>query len=250
MNEPDSELPPQLTRLLVQHQAPPGLRRRVRFMLDQHAQSPPPFQRPVRRWFNFAGLGRPDGRWVNWGAGVAMGLAFGVLLSAGWWQFQSRDNLSQQFNQQLVANHVRSLMLDHKIDIASSDQHAVKPWFLGKLDYAPVVVDLTAAGFPLQGGRLDYLEGRSVAVLVYGRGKHVINLFVRPTENPTPSQASASPATRQGYNLLGWSSANMQFWAVSDANSGDLRQFMSALREAQQASAALPFAAPAGPVAN
>ena len=252
MNDPDSDLPPELKRLLVQHQAPPGLRRRVRFMLDQHTQPLEPlrFQRPARSWFKDAWAGRRTGPWLNLGAGLALGLVSGVMLSAGWLHVQSQDNVAQQFSQQLLANHVRSLMLDHKIDIASSDQHTVKPWFIGKLDYAPVVIDLAAAGFPLLGGRLDYLDGRSVAVLVYGRGRHVVNLFVRPDGNPASSQAPASAATRQGYNMLGWSRTNMQFWAVSDANSGDLWQFMTALREAQQAPAAAPVGARSGTGAN
>ena len=135
-----------------------------------------------------------------------------------------RPPSSEQFlATQLIASHVRSLMADHLTDVASSDQHTVKPWLDTKLDFAPPVVDLSAEGFPLIGGRLDYLDNRPVAALVYGRGKHFINLFVWPAA----SNESKAPKTitREGYQLLHWADPDFNYWAVSDVNVNDLQTF-------------------------
>ena len=128
-------------------------------------------------------------------------------------------------NQLLAANvlaaHIRSLNGMHLLDVPSSDQHTVKPWFDGKLDFAPVVKEVE--GFPLLGGRLEYFEGHSAAALVYGRRKHVINLFVWPSAAPAGEVTQA----RNGYHLHSWSSSGMAYWAVSDLNETELRQFVS-----------------------
>jgi anti-sigma factor RsiW len=124
---------------------------------------------------------------------------------------------------QIVSSHIRSLMLNHATDVLSSDQHTVKPWFDGKLDYSPPVPDLTAEGFPLIGGRLDYVSGRAVAALVYQRRKHIISVYVLPGALPV----SQSPLTQNGYNVIGWTANGMTFWAVSDVNREELSQFVS-----------------------
>src|SRR5215471_9580351 len=124
---------------------------------------------------------------------------------------------------QLIASHVRSLMANHLTDVASSDQHTVKPWLDTKLDFAAPVVDLSGEGFPLIGGRLDYLDNRPVAALVYGRRKHFINLFVWPAAS---DEAKAPKAiTRDGYQLLHWADSDFNYWAVSDVNINDLQLF-------------------------
>ena len=126
---------------------------------------------------------------------------------------------------ELVDTHVRSLIGDHLMDVRSTDQHTVKPWFAGKTDFAPRVPDLASAGFPLLGGRIDYIHGHTTAALVYGRRRHVVNVFIWPAPG-----ADAAPAARQynGYSLLHWSAGGLSYWAVTDATSADLDQLRKA----------------------
>jgi anti-sigma factor RsiW len=121
----------------------------------------------------------------------------------------------------IVDAHLRSLQPGHLEDVISTDQHTVKPWFDGKVDFAPPVRDFTEQGFPLQGGRLDVVDNRTVAALVYGRRKHVVNVFVWPT-----SEKDATPGTGsiQGYQWIDWRKRGMEFYAVSDAAASDLDQ--------------------------
>jgi mycothiol system anti-sigma-R factor len=210
------------------HRAPAELRRRIQSSLveasngaSKGAARARPQQRPRTLMFL--------SQW-NW-----LGLAAAIILVAiTLFNFLPRPAKPGQFLvTQLVAGHVRSLMANHLTDVASSDQHTVKPWLDTKLDFAPTVLDLAADGFPLIGGRLDYLENRQVAALVYQRRKHFINLFVWPL----PSERSSAPQTlaRDGYHLVHWTDADLNYWAVSDVSENDLQEF-KALFQKQQAS--------------
>ena len=126
---------------------------------------------------------------------------------------------------ELVDNHVRSLIGDHLTDVQSTDQHTVKPWFAGKIDFAPRVVDLTAKGFPLLGGRVDYIRGHTSAALVYGRRRHFMNLFIWPAGTSDAGHASHQ---YNGYSLLHWVSGGLSYWAVTDAAASDLEAFRQA----------------------
>jgi anti-sigma factor RsiW len=130
----------------------------------------------------------------------------------------------------VLASYVRSEMLPaHRLDVESSNQHTVKPWFAGKIDFAPLVPDLSDQGFSLIGGRLDYLDNRGVAVLVYQRRKHIIDLFIRPSAEA--AEATSRAQAFQGYHLFHWSQAGMTYWAVSDLNLAELQEFVQQVQQ-------------------
>jgi len=134
--------------------------------------------------------------------------------------------------QEIVASHIRSLQPGHLFDVESTDQHTVKPWFDGKLDFAPPVRDLADQGFPLVGGRLDYVGHRSVAALVYQRRKHIINVYVWPENSGDVTRdMSEQQATIDGYNLINWRYGEMEFCAVSDVNMQDLQNLAQLLKQ-------------------
>ena len=209
------------------YKAPAELRERIQSSLREEMVA-----RPMRN----VGRGvqplfptrQPGPRTVLFGASWNwLALAAAILLAAiiSWNllpQLQ-RPGTDQLLATQLIASHVRSLMANHLTDVASSDQHTVKPWLDTKLDFAPPVVDLASEGFPLIGGRLDYLDNRPVAALVYQRRKHFINVFVWPGQ-----AAAARPAmamSHQGYQLLHWADPDFNYWVVSDVSANDLQTF-------------------------
>jgi len=187
--------------------APAELRQRIKSELPSPAKTVP--QRPVWTW-----------NWLTTAVSGAFAACLALLLMVT----QTRPSSEQQLAQEIVSSHIRSLMPGHVMDVVSTDQHTVKPWFNGKLDFSPPVKDLAAQEFPLVGGRLDYLGGRSVAALVFQRHKHIINLFVWPTKENGSKPTSVTPS--QGYNLIHWSEAKMTFWAVSDLNAKELMEFV------------------------
>ena len=158
----------------------------------------------------------------NWLA-LAAAIMSGALITAVFLPRMRPPNADQFLATQLIASHVRSLMANHLMDVPSSDQHTVKPWLDAKLDFAAPVADLSSQGFPLIGGRLDYLNNHSVAALVYQKRKHFVNLFIWPT---TPEDSTAQTMVeREGYHLVHWSDGDFTYWAVSDVNPSDLQNF-------------------------
>jgi anti-sigma factor RsiW len=155
-------------------------------------------------------------------------IAAACVLSAlaTWWIVGAAGEASR-LEQEVLAAHVRSLLQDSPIQVASSDAHTVKPWFAGRIDFSPEVKDLAAEGFPLLGGRLDYVGGRRVGAVVYKRRLHTVNVFMWPSASA--GDAAPSLVARNGYNLLAWSHGGVAYWAVSDLNASDLRQLQALL---------------------
>ena len=190
----------------VYHAAPPALHARIAAALPRERGATPRFS--VWAWWRAA---------ASLALLVVLAMGLGLVLR----QPDSEDRLARE----VVASHVRSLMADHLMDIASSDQHTVKPWIAGKLDFSPPVKDLAAQGYPLAGGRLDYLGERSVMALVYRRHGHAINLFAWPQSSAGDSGLRSE--AHRGYNLVHFSRAGMVFWAVSDLNPEELQAFVA-----------------------
>jgi len=164
--------------------------------------------------------------WARMGAAMAAVVALSMSLLVVMKAPSTNDLVAHE----VISSHVRSLMAEHLTDVRSTDQHTVKPWFTGRLDFAPPVRDFSSEGFALVGGRLDYLDNRQAAALVYQCRKHVINLFVWPAEQEQTSNVSVH--RWRGNQAYAWTQAGMQFWAVSDLNDNDLSQFTRLVRAA------------------
>lgn len=186
-------------RAIPRYQAPPELRAAIRRSLKHESRS---YWRPLA-------------------------IAASLLLAASMaWNFVQLRGHGELLAENILDAHVRSLIGTHLLDVESTDQHTVKPWFNGRLDFSPEVKDLAAEGFPLIGGRVDYLNARAVAALIYQRRKHVINLFTWPAAETGNAPARFS---RNGYNELHWTSGGMTFWAISDLGAAELDQFRQLL---------------------
>ncbi len=193
------------------HAVPSALVARIRARIDTSAAAAA--ETPRTNW-----------QWLRLGAVVAATALVTWVATTQLGAMRQDDIIAEQ----VITGHARALLTSHLTDVASSDQHTVKPWLSAKLDFSPPVVDLTADGFPLAGGRLDYLDNRPVAALVYRHRQHVIDLFVWPDAKANPSSAMKT-VSRQGYNVLHWTRADMTFWAISDLNQDELDAFARAL---------------------
>jgi anti-sigma factor RsiW len=200
--------------------APASLRTRINAMVPAAvpaARMPAPSRRTMLKGFAL-------GSFVS--SAVAASLVITIM----------RSDQAQRELGEVVSAHLRSLQGDHLTDVLTSDQHTVKPWFNGKLDVAPPVVDLTPEGFTLVGGRLDYINGRAVAAIVYRRRIHVLNLFVAAGAS---ADRGVKTETVHGYNVKFWSEQGLDFWVVSDINLEELQEFVDKFRTAARVSAAI-----------
>ena len=212
--------------------APPGLRSKIEAMID--AESRPAAARRRAWWARPVAPARAGAGWTasaapaGWTASAAGWSTAGLMtaVAASLMVAQWAGPPSATLQDQLVAGHVRSLEASHLIDVATSDRHVVKPWFNGKITFAPPVVDLADQGFPLVGGRLDYAGNQEVAALVYRRHAHVINLFIMPARaNPLGWLKHSAPTS---YSVVHWTHGGLDFWAVSDVDAGQLDAFHQA----------------------
>jgi anti-sigma factor RsiW len=196
-----------IRKKITRHTAPAQLQRSIQAALRKAAATES--QPPRIRW--------------NWMAVAASFLLF-ASLALNIASLRSRDSAARNtLAQEVLSSHLRSLMGTHLLDVPSSDQHTVKPWFNGKLSFSPDVRDFSSQGFRLVGGRVEYIGERSVAALVYQRRQHLVNLFIWPS--PSASQSGYSELKRSGYNLVSWTKDGMTCWAVSDLQAGELEQF-------------------------
>ena len=202
------------------HGAPAGLADRIRTQLSLGAPGPARTAKPRWQWPNF-------GRWLPMGVAAAAAAAISWTAALQYAQMPSDQLLAEQ----VVAGHARAIVTNHLIEVASSDQHTVKPWLSSKVDFSPPVPDLAAAGFPLAGGRLDYLDNRPVVAVVYHARQHVIDLFVWPEDRS--SDVAPRSLSKHGYNVLRWTSGGMNYWAISDVNVADLKNFAEAYAAAR-----------------
>jgi anti-sigma factor RsiW len=203
-----------IQRAGLYERAPEALRRK---MEAQYRAAAPVVVTPIRPRV------RPT-QWLALAAALILAFFIGVRLLPGPAGRGGQSELASA----IVDAHLRSLQPGHLVDVVSTDQHTVKPWFDGKVDFAPPVRDFASDGFPLQGGRLDVVKGRQVAVLVYGRRKHVVNIFIWPTTDPDMSSQSGS---QLGYNWIDWRKGGMEMCAVSDVSAPDLDELHKLLTE-------------------
>ncbi|HVN36492.1 MAG TPA: anti-sigma factor [Casimicrobiaceae bacterium] len=196
--------------------APPELEARIRAALPATSAARASVPRP---------------RFWQWPIAVgALATVFAIAATIG--LYTTLPGVDERIADEIVSSHVRSLLANHAVDVASSDQHTVKPWFAGKIDFSPPVRDFAAEGFPLVGGRLDYIDHHTVAALVYKRAQHTINVFAVPMPEGTADAAPRAGSTH-GLHTVRWTRDGMTFWAVSDVGAEDLARLVALLRAAE-----------------
>jgi anti-sigma factor RsiW len=201
--------------ILPRFPASQQLRERIHASLQAEAQKAAR-QRPLR--FPVA--------WQRWNlAGLAASVTVALFAGYSWGDHRAR---SASVAEEGFAEHMRSLQASHLMDVMSTDQHTVKPWFAGRLDFSPPVVDLADIGFPLAGGRLDQIDGHTAAALVFRRRLHAINVFVWPSRDAVPPPTGASES---GFSAMGWTHGGLNFLAVSEIPAADLEQFAGEFRK-------------------
>ncbi|HEX8957986.1 MAG TPA: zf-HC2 domain-containing protein [Burkholderiaceae bacterium] len=199
------------------HAAPEALRRRIAIAIRNEAEQAAKRKSMPRKSF------KPSWAWLNGGFAGAGALAFAFMFSL----YLSRPSDVDLLEQDVISGHARSMMVSHLSDVASTDQHTVKPWFADKLDFSPNVADFSAQGYPLVGGRLDYIDRHNVAAIVYHHRLHTINLYEWPERGHTA--APALSVSREGYQLQHWTAHGMNYWLVSDLNAQELNEFKGLL---------------------
>jgi anti-sigma factor RsiW len=215
MNLDDPNLSALIREHATRHAAPEDLSAAIRTQvaLAEAGRSATPLPAaapaPGRRWFDFA--------WRPAALSFALGLACSFIVMP----IVQRVEFNEPVDAELVADHVRALQLGTVTEVVSTDRHTVKPWFQGRLDFAPPVFDLATEGFPLMGGRVEHVRGQVVATLAYARNRHVIDVFVWPS---TAQQAPVR-SQRKGFNVMHWADGSMQYWAVSDLERTDMERF-------------------------
>jgi anti-sigma factor RsiW len=213
MSLDDKHLSSLIREHATRHTAPDAFRAGIRAQvaLADAGRSDPQraIEAPGRRWFDFG--------WRTASVSFALGLACAFVVLP----VVQRMDLNEPVDAELVADHVRALQVGTLTEVASTDRHTVKPWFQGRLDYAPPVFDFAGEGFPLMGGRIEHVRGGVVAALAYSRNRHVIDVFVWPSAE----QRALVRSMRKGFNVLHWADGSMQYWAVSDLERGEMERF-------------------------
>lgn len=224
----DDDLSKLIRRHATRHRAPEHLRASIRAQValadagrapvpGPAAAAPPARAKSRRPWLR-----------LDWGWGSAsVGFAMGLLCMALLLPLLQRVDLDGPLDASLVAGHVRALQEGPLVEVVSSDRHTVKPWFQGRIDYAPPVLDLAAAGFPLTGGRIEHVRGRAVATLAYEHRRHVVDLFVWPSDE----RRELAHRVYRGFNVLTWADGSMRYWAVSDMDRSEVAAFARAWQE-------------------
>ena len=193
----------------MRHRAPDVLKARIRGAIVE-ASTPRVVRRADRMW------------WRQAAAAIVIAVASSAVTMVG-----MNRATSARATDELLASHVRSLQPGHLTDVVSTNQHQVKPWFNGRVDVSPAVPNLDSLGFPLVGGRTDYVAGRAVPVVVYGRRQHMINVYAWPSRSET---SKPNEASKQGYHFVRWTSGGVDSSAISDLNAAELRTFVLSFR--------------------